>query len=354
MKFFLYFFLWIGVAKLTYSQNEWEKVGFTQTGKASFYANKFHGRKTASGEIFDMYAMTGAHPLIPFNSIVKVTNLANGKWVTVRINDRGPFSKTRIIDVSKAAALKLDMVQEGTIDVMIELLKVGTPEVTDENITSADTTISKQVPPFPSKKDILKEEIANITQEKLEENKNTPSADVNSKVAIASVPTVELSKTSGSAVPEKTVPRKKEKQKITDSKKEEKKKIEEKIVKSKSKPKPQSTASAKSEPQFPKEVSLSEKFKPVNTYSIWGTPRKVRGFGLQIGVYSDISTAISIGKEAMNRGLEEIYVQAGYENKKLVYRIIFGAKPTEEEIKKELVFLKAKGYPDAFVRKHFE
>ncbi|MBR4631426.1 MAG: septal ring lytic transglycosylase RlpA family protein [Treponema sp.] len=98
---------------------------FKSNVTASYYADKFHGKKTSSGETFNMYAFTAAHKTLPFNTIVKVTNLLNGKSVNVRINDRGPFSENREIDVSKAAAEKLDMVAAGTAQVSLEIVQLG-------------------------------------------------------------------------------------------------------------------------------------------------------------------------------------------------------------------------------------
>ena len=81
---------------------------------ASWYGPDFHGRQTANGEKYDMNAMTAAHRTLPFNTMVLVENLDNGRSVKVRINDRGPFAKGRIIDLSKAAAEKMDMIGPGT------------------------------------------------------------------------------------------------------------------------------------------------------------------------------------------------------------------------------------------------
>lgn len=89
---------------------------------ASYYADKFNGRKTANGEIFDMYGYTAAHRDLPFGTMLKVTNLDNGKQVVVRVNDRGPFAAGREIDLSKAAAAKLDMMGSGTANVSIEVM----------------------------------------------------------------------------------------------------------------------------------------------------------------------------------------------------------------------------------------
>lgn len=91
----------------------------------SYYADKFHGRKTASGETFNMNALTCAHKTLPFGTILKVTNLANGKSVQVRVNDRGPFVEHREADLSKAAAIKLDMIKSGTAQVKIEIVQMG-------------------------------------------------------------------------------------------------------------------------------------------------------------------------------------------------------------------------------------
>ena len=93
-----------------------------ETGVASWYGPKFHGKLTASGEVFNQEKFTAAHQTLPWGSRVKVTNLANGKSVDVRINDRGPFGKGRIIDVSRAAARALGMVGRGITTVRVEWL----------------------------------------------------------------------------------------------------------------------------------------------------------------------------------------------------------------------------------------
>jgi rare lipoprotein A len=93
-----------------------------QTGVASFYSEFHDGRRTASGETFDMEELTAAHRTLPFGTRVKVTNLDNGRSVVVRINDRGPFVKKRIIDVSHAAAQQLKMIHRGTARVRLEVL----------------------------------------------------------------------------------------------------------------------------------------------------------------------------------------------------------------------------------------
>jgi len=93
---------------------------YREQGTASWYGKKFHGQKTSSGELYDMYAMTGAHKTLPIPSYARVTNLANGKSVVVRINDRGPFHSDRIIDLSYAAAYRLGYVTAGSARVEVE------------------------------------------------------------------------------------------------------------------------------------------------------------------------------------------------------------------------------------------
>lgn len=101
--------------------------GFTETGKASWYGKKFHGHLTSNGEIYDMYSMSAAHKTLPLPSYVKVINLDNGKETVVRVNDRGPFHEGRIIDLSYAAAQKLDIIKTGTANVRIEAITVDKP-----------------------------------------------------------------------------------------------------------------------------------------------------------------------------------------------------------------------------------
>ncbi len=98
-----------------------------EVGMASWYGPNFHGKSTANGETYDQNELTAAHKTFPFNTVVKVTNLENGKSVTVRINDRGPYVGNRIIDVSRAAAEELEMIGPGTAEVRLELVSSDVP-----------------------------------------------------------------------------------------------------------------------------------------------------------------------------------------------------------------------------------
>lgn len=102
-------------------------VPYKATGVASWYGKQFHGKKTSSGERFDMHALSAAHTLLPIPSYARVTNLANGKSVVVRVNDRGPFHAGRIIDVSYAAAQMLDMESSGMAQVQVDSLMPSAP-----------------------------------------------------------------------------------------------------------------------------------------------------------------------------------------------------------------------------------
>ena len=97
-------------------------VGYTESGKASYYALKFQSKKTASGELYDKAKKTAAHKKLPFGTKVKVTNRSNGKAVIVKINDRGPFVKGRIVDLSGAAFNSIANFDEGVIDVIIKVV----------------------------------------------------------------------------------------------------------------------------------------------------------------------------------------------------------------------------------------
>lgn len=97
-------------------------IGVELFGKASYYENKFYGRKTASGEILKKNVLTCAHPTLPFGTMIEVTNLTNNKWCIVRVNDRGPFAKGRLLDLSHVAAKQLDMFHHGIAKVKLTVV----------------------------------------------------------------------------------------------------------------------------------------------------------------------------------------------------------------------------------------
>lgn len=120
-------------------------VGENFEGRASWYGPNFHGKKTSNGEDYNMWQMTAAHKTLPMNTVVRVTNKSNGRSVVVRINDRGPFVGTRIIDLSKKAASELDMLAHGTALVKLEILGFNKKGQTRITKTSIQKDVKEQV-----------------------------------------------------------------------------------------------------------------------------------------------------------------------------------------------------------------
>ncbi|GAB4122814.1 MAG: septal ring lytic transglycosylase RlpA family protein [Sideroxydans sp.] len=117
---------------------------YKERGIASWYGKKFHGQHTSIGEIYDMYGMTAAHPTLPIPSYARVTNLANGKTVIVRINDRGPFLHERIMDLSYAAAYKLGYIEQGSAEVEVESIAVDAAAPTPQPAVAQATPAASE------------------------------------------------------------------------------------------------------------------------------------------------------------------------------------------------------------------
>ena len=117
-------------------------IGYKESGIASWYGTKFHGRKTANGETYNMYGMTAAHKSLPIPSYVRVTNIENRRSIIVRVNDRGPFHGPRIIDLSYVGAIKLGFAEQGTAKVLVEAID---PSGGETNLVAAPTAVSKKV-----------------------------------------------------------------------------------------------------------------------------------------------------------------------------------------------------------------
>lgn len=120
------------------------RLGTTETGVASWYGVPYHGRRAASGEVYDMEQLTAAHRTLPFQTWLEVTNLSNGKQVDVRINDRGPFVKGRILDLSQAAARDIDMLRAGTARVRLKVIPPPRVSVTQPAPPVTPATASLQ------------------------------------------------------------------------------------------------------------------------------------------------------------------------------------------------------------------
>lgn len=253
-KYFIYLVLlplaFFGLASGTSSYNQ---LGYVQTGKCSYYADKFHGKLTANGERFNMYDMTCAHKKIQFNSLLEVTNLNNGKKIIVRVNDRGPFAPHRIIDLSKGAAKRIDMIRDGVVNIKIKIIRLG---------KHGEMLGGQKEEVKPKKKSIWR-------------------------------------------------------------------------------PKPKK-----------KPIRKSQKSFKTRTYSIWGTPRKVYQYGVQIGSYGDLKNAVKLAKKAMLHGFKHTYIQAGWTgSRKRVFRVLVDdkAKNDAEKVRQKL---RRKGM-NGFVKSHF-
>jgi len=149
---FVLILLFVMVLFVPYHLQAQETEVFRQEGIASWYGREFDGRPTASGEIFDSSQLTAAHPSLPFGTVLVVTNRHNNKKVTVKVNDRGPFVAARIIDISKAAAEKLDMIVTGTAPVSVESIdKIAVNKPVQETVPQipAPQKIVPQAPLAP-------------------------------------------------------------------------------------------------------------------------------------------------------------------------------------------------------------
>jgi rare lipoprotein A len=146
MKFRFIWLLFLGIYQQSFAQYG---LGYTERGVISYFSEKYKS-KTASGEKFDNNDLVGSHKKIPFNSRVRITNLNNGKSVIVRINDRGPYAYGRIMDISEAAAQKIDLIATGTAKVDIEVVGDGKEVVSNESIQPVENS-EKSIPVSASK-----------------------------------------------------------------------------------------------------------------------------------------------------------------------------------------------------------
>ena len=263
------------------------QVGFTQSGKASFYNDRFHGAKTNSGEKYDMNALTAAHRDLPLNTKIKVKNLKNNKTTIVRINDRGPFHHVRILDVSKAAAKELDMISQGVTDVTIEVIETPNEPAKDAKSTASPTSSTQK-----SKVPVVDNVAPTKTETKFEE----------------------------SEVPNKTIPHE-----VNPNK-------------------PVVTSDLpKMEPEKPtvdlKEAS-SEIFKPGYIYNLHGMIQNPKGYGIQVGVFSHIFNTLRFCKTLTDSGFSKLFIKVDRETNGTIYRVLIGDYPTEEDTNPETTKLR--------------
>ena len=148
------FFVYLLVSLTNPSPDMMASLEKTQTGLASYYAAKFEGRQTYFGEIFDNQEMTAAHPTLPYNTLIEVTNTANDKKVTVRINDRGPHDKNRVLDLSRSAAREIGMVATGVAKVIVKVVgRDGLVLLASKKTPVPDSPLSEVAPTKPAEED---------------------------------------------------------------------------------------------------------------------------------------------------------------------------------------------------------
>ncbi len=268
--------LFLSVAQAAISQ---------EIGMASYYADKFQGRMTASGEKYDKSKMTCAHKTYAFGTRLKVTRLDNGKSVIVRVNDRGPNVSGRVVDVSKAAAQKLGMLQDGVIKVKVEVYK-----------------------PSPSSEKEKKE-----TAPAKETSKPGPNRESSPSEYGSTSPAKSSSKPANSSTPQAV----KDKKKVTT-------------------PSSSGSASTSSKPAAKprKETPLtSSSYQEGNGFykiQIFTTPAK--GFATQIGVYSDFNNAMKEIAKLQGKGFKDIFLKMETPaNAPTRYKLMLGLRNTREE-----------------------
>lgn len=347
-------------------EQSYNKIGYVQRGVSSYYADDFHGKKTANGEKFDMNSLTAAHPRIRFNTLLKVTNLDNGKSVIVRVNDRGPYVGGRILDLSRAAAQKIDMIRNGTAQITAEVIAVE---------------------PLPTVEDIAKNKPKNKEVDS-QTTKEQPKEEMQRKTKIggllAKIKDALVGKNPKIEQPKPLPPIKKDTQTQQETKKqptppvkEEQPKQEPKIQpKIQTTPPPVNNPNVEAEEEAPRPkpvtkqttnnptntttntttnstIAINESnFIAMNTYNIWGTEKFPDGYGVQIGSYSDFAKAMEIGKGVQQTNIATAYVQVGISGDKKVYRIVAG-EGDANNAKTLINLLKDKGYAGVFMKQHY-
>jgi rare lipoprotein A len=248
-----------------------------ETGEASYYADKLAGNKTTSGEKYDPKKFTAAHRTHPFHSILKVTNLKNGKTVFVRVNDKGPHKKTRIIDLSKAAAEKIDLIKAGVAQVKVELIGQGSPGKDPEQATQN-----------PPKKEDTNAKLP-INEEFSLEDDYDDEEDEDNEPAFNPNPVNDPPQKKTVAPTKKTVA------------------------------------------EVPTKKSILPAGITSPYYDFEGNPQKPTGVGLQIASFTNEKFAIKAATRLMLKGYSKVVIEKFDYVKPTVYRLIVWGYETDEE-----------------------
>ncbi len=280
-------------AAATKSETRTLKSEVDEYGTASYYGDQFHGRKTASGERYDKNAMTCAHKSLPFGTKIRVVRIDNEKSVVVRVNDRGPYTKGFVVDLSKKAAEKMGMIQEGVVKVRIEIMPQDEAISSDEPIAARPVEAS-----LPSKK----EEPTAVVFEKVEEKKAEKPAE--KAKTVSKVEKLEPKKTA-----EKVEPKEKTKREL---------------------------------PTFSKVNGAN--FQETGLYKIEITKPKRAGFAVQVSTLSSMENVLE--ETAKLQGAFEnvlLLIEPG-KDKKMIYKMLVGPYTDKKSAEAAQKTLKKKGW----------
>lgn len=366
------------------------QLGYTEKGRASYYADKFHGRMTASGEPHNKNAFTCAHPKLNFGTLLRVTNLDNGKHVVVRVNDRGPFSPGRIVDLSKAAAFKIDMLQAGVVPVRIEVVgidgKLRDEEAAPETANPAPRPVAQPEPVTPAPETAEPTEVATHQEES-----PTPSNAVVSTIAgnrynreetpeAASEPTAppnsaENSPPANDSPDEETTPETNPEPPLRfpppETSAGENPTTQETPRRSRlqsGNDEPENNTAATREEPAPTENNPEA--TPAEEPSTQSAPRGLRAFEpgytfwhdgnyhptdgqytLQCGAFSSLENAREQVGNLQRAGFEKLYIRVTENEGQRLYRVLLGEYPRRNIVERRLQEVEDKGF-DAYITRH--
>ena len=284
-----------------------------QYGQASYYSDAYHGKKTASGQKYDKNKMTAAHNDYPFGSTIKVTHLENKKSVTVKVIDRGPYIKGRIVDLSRAAAQQIGLINDGVAEVKVELVRGG-----------KSSSLAAKGNKTPSEYSTVPERKSADNRKKVEENikKKNAVASTNARGATP--------KTSTAA--KKTTPQ-------TDPKKEVAKKEEKKT---------EVAATTDTEPaKLP--LLTSKGMQETGLYQISLLQPKKIGYGVQVASFNDYENVVKKVADLQSKFFQNIIIKTENADGANVYKIILGQYETREQANSYKKNLKRKKKVSGFV-----
>ncbi len=358
-----------------------------EKGKASYYADKLHGRPTSSGEPYDKKALTAAHRTHEFGTMLKITNLKNGKVVQVRVNDRGPHTKDRVIDISKAAAIAIDLIRDGIAVVTVELaddksaidvnaVAVEPPDLVGETRPLAQSPVTT---PFAPDTAASSRFLASIGLSGLEQATTGKALFLTGGTALAAE--AELSAfhpgvpagsylhvtnlENGSEVvvlvkgaPQKSLPPGyllllgNAPASILGVNQQPEARLQIKhLPYSAALPVPSASKVATTPAAGLTASALAS--ASVGTYSPSGLQASPQGLGVQTGSYRDAQVALDKANELLQLQFGEVYIQSGWQSGQKVYRLLVGSFQSRQQAEPLVSFLKKAGIK-AFPKEHFE